>query len=63
MLASAGQPASAREAIAAVTAGLGFLARADAASMDTAAQAECLKGAGGRGGHAHRGQGKHAGGV
>jgi hypothetical protein len=43
MLDSAGQPASAVEAIAAVTAGLGFLARADAASMGSAAQAECLK--------------------
>ncbi|MGH3155349.1 MAG: hypothetical protein ACRDNF_02055, partial [Streptosporangiaceae bacterium] len=41
--ATAGQPATAAEAIAAVTAGLTYLARADAASLGTGVQADCLQ--------------------
>jgi hypothetical protein len=40
---AAGRPGSATEALAAVTAGLSYLARADAASLGTAAQADCLR--------------------
>jgi predicted amidohydrolase YtcJ len=36
-------PASAREALDMVRAGLGYLAAADAASLSTATQAECLR--------------------
>jgi hypothetical protein len=41
--ATAGQPATAAEAIAAVTAGLAYLARADAVGLGIAAQADCLR--------------------
>ncbi|HTZ25189.1 MAG TPA: hypothetical protein VMC83_14455, partial [Streptosporangiaceae bacterium] len=37
-------PASAAQALAMVAAGLGWLATADAASMPTAVQADCLRG-------------------
>ena len=39
----ANAPASAREALDMVRAGLGYLAAADAAELPAAAQAECLR--------------------